>query len=177
MVIALALGLHDTDNKFKAAAPALIKAAGELTAAKDYAAAKAGVAAVTAAAASKAGGADQLKWEKCYKLGLLMKQVPLINTKLKRYVKGKRFESKADDTAGFTAVLAVIAQASLVDTHEVKNPADVEKWYAFCAEMRDLAAAANKAIRAGDKDATDAAMEKLGENCDTCHAVFHKEEK
>ncbi len=176
-VIALALGLHDKDNKYKAAAPAMIKTTQELVKVKDFDSAKKGVAAVKAAAASSEGGADKLEWKKNYSLGKMMKQVPLINTKLKRYVKGKRFKSKADDTAGYAAVLAVIGQASLVDTHMVKNPDDVEKWYKFCAEMRDTAAAINAAIRAGDKDAADAAMEKFGEGCETCHAVFHKEEK
>ncbi len=176
IVISLALGLHDKDNKYKAAAPAMMKAAQELVGVKDFDSAEKGVAAVKAAAASKAGGADKLQWKKAYSLGMLMKKVPLISTKLKRYVKGKRFKSKAEDTAGFTAVLAVIGQASLVDTHEVKNPDDMEKWYKFCAEMRDSAAAINAAIRAGDKDAADDAMKKLAENCDTCHEVFHPEE-
>src|SRR3990172_4942456 len=46
ILLALAAGLHDEDNKLKAAAPAIMKAAQELAKAKSYAAAKAGVAAV-----------------------------------------------------------------------------------------------------------------------------------
>ncbi len=40
ILIALALGLHDEDNKFKAAAPAMLKTSQELAAVKDYEAAK-----------------------------------------------------------------------------------------------------------------------------------------
>ena len=40
IVIALALGMHDQENKYKAAAPAMVKAAQDLAGAKDYAAAK-----------------------------------------------------------------------------------------------------------------------------------------
>ena len=39
-----------------------------------------------------------------------MKQVPLINTRLKLNLKGKKFKKKAKDTAGYTAVIAAIAQ-------------------------------------------------------------------
>jgi len=176
IVIALALGLHDTDNKYKEAAPALMKAAQELVEVKDYASAKKGVAAVKAAAAGEEKMTAKLEWKKAYSLGKLMKQVPLINTRLKRSLRGRRFKSKAKDTAGYTAVLAVIAQASLVDTHEVKNPSEIEKWYKFCADMRDTAATVNAAIRAGDEDAAAAAMEKLAKGCDECHEVFHPEE-
>ncbi|NQT38255.1 MAG: cytochrome c [Planctomycetes bacterium] len=174
VVIALALGLHDEDNKYKAAAPGLLKAAQALAVAKDYAAAKAGVAAVKAAAAGSAGG--ELKWEKVASLEALMEQVPRISSKLKRYIRGSRFESKADDTAGFSAVIAAIGQGALADSHEAKDDAQVQQWYGFSAEMRDAAGAVNAAIRAQDEDAATAAMERLGESCDSCHAVFHIEE-
>ena len=49
----LAAGLHDEENKFQAAAPGLMKAAQELAAAKDYAAAKAGLHGFTMALAQE----------------------------------------------------------------------------------------------------------------------------
>jgi hypothetical protein len=176
ILIALALGLHDTENKYQAAAPALFKAAGQLAAAKDYAAAKAGVAAVKAALESKAGGAAALKWEKAASLEQLMKQVPLVNTKLKRFLKGARFSKSAKETAGYTAVLATIAQGAMADTSKAKNPAQVEQWYKFSIQMRDHAAALNAAIHAHDPRAADKSMKKLAQSCDDCHDVF-KEKK
>jgi hypothetical protein len=173
ILMALALGLHDTDNKYKAAAPALFKAAGQLAAAKDYASAQAGVAAVKAALESKTGGGE-LKWEKAASLEQLMKQVPLVNTKLKRFLKGPRFIKSAKETAGYTAVLATIAQGAMADTGKAKNPAEVQQWYQFSGQMRDHAAELNAAIHAKDRDASEKAMKKLAQSCDDCHTVFHK---
>ncbi len=174
ILIALALGLHDTDNKYKAAAPALFKAAQQLASAKNYAAAKAGVAAVKAAVVAKAAGNNPLKWEKAASLEQLMKQVPLVNTKLKRYLKGSRFAKNAKDTAGYTAVLATIAQGAMADTREAKNADQIQQWYQFSGQMRDTAGAVNAAIHAKNREATDKAMKKLAQSCDDCHTVFHK---
>lgn len=176
IVIALALGLHDTDNKYKTAAPAIMKAAQGLASADDFASATKGVAAVKAAVAGKGDDPIALKWEKVASLEELMKQVPLVNTKLKRYTKkASRFKSRAKDIAGYSAVLATIAQGVMADTHEAKNPGEVEKWYNFCVQMRDAAAAVNTAIRAGDKKTSDAAMKTLAQSCEDCHEIFHPE--
>ena len=85
-------------------------------------------------------------------------------------------EKEAEKAAGYAAALAVIGQAAMADTHEVKNPADLEKWYQFCAEMRDAAGAVGNGVRAQDFAATTAAMKRLSQNCDDCHAVFRKKE-
>ncbi len=173
ILVALALGLHDTDNKYKAAAPAIVKAAQEVAQAQDHAAAKTAVENLKKAVA---GGAatGELKWEKVASLGALMKQVPMINTKLKRNL--RRFAKKAEESAADTAVLAVIAQGSMANAEETKKPNEVEKWYAFCVQMRDAASALNAAIHAGDEKKADAEMKALTKSCDDCHAVFHEEE-
>ena len=177
ILIALALGLHDEENPYKEAAPGLMKAAQELAAAKDYAAAKAGVEAVRKAAEGKGGDAAQLKWTKVASLPELMKAVPLINSRLKRNLRQTAFKRKAKDNAGDSAVLAVIAQGSMPDTSEAKNPGDAEKWYKFCLQMREASAALNKAVHDGKLDAAEAAMKNLNKSCDDCHEVFHKEAK
>jgi len=176
ILVALALGLHDTNNQYQAAAPAVIKAAQQLAAAKDFASAKAGVAAVKAAAASTDGDPSGLKWEeKAAAMEELMEAVPLIHSKLKRYLRGSRFASKADETAGSSAVLAVIAQGSMANSGDTEKPDEVEKWYAFCVQMRDASAAVNAGIRAQDEAATETAMEALDTSCEDCHKVFHAE--
>ena len=58
----------------------------------------------------------------------------------------------------------------------VKNPADMQQWYQFCAEMRDAAGAVNPAIHAGDQPAATDAMTRLAKSCEICHAVFRKDE-
>ena len=174
ILLALAAGLDDEDNQLKAAAPSLFKAAQELAKAKGFAAAKAGVAAVKKALDAAEGNPGELKWVKSASLDDLMKQVPLVNSRLKRNLRGPKFKSKAKDNAGDAATLAVIAQGSLADTSEAKSDEDVAKWYGFCVQMRDAAAALNKAVHEGNQDAADKAISALNQCCDDCHDVFHK---
>jgi hypothetical protein len=183
----LALGLHDSENQYTAAAPAMIKASQQLAAAKDYASAKAAVEAVKAAATSTGGDPSGLKWEKVASLHELMEAVPLINTKLKRYArKGReeRMKGAADELAGYAAVLAVIAQGSIANSDETEKPKEVEKWRGFCVEMRDAAAVVNKSVRTFEKEGTPeafegwmASIEGLTLSCDHCHEVFHDVEE
>ena len=87
----------------------------------------------------------------------------------------RQVQEEAKDTAGYTAVIAAIAQGSMANSSETKKPAEVEKWYGFAAAMRDDAAAVNMAIHKGDSSAATKAMQKLQQGCDNCHAVFHPE--
>ena len=75
------------------------------------------------------------------------------------------------------AVIAIIAQGTMADTHEAKTPEQEQQWQAFSVQMRDAAGAVNAAIRAQDEAAAGAAMENLQQSCEDCHAVFHKEEE
>jgi len=173
IVVALALGLHDQENKYQAPAGAVMKAAGELAATKDLASARKGVAALRDAAEGKAAAGGQLKWERVASLPELMKQVPLINTKLKRNIKPEKFPKKAKDTAGYTAVIAAIAQGSVADLSATKNPAQVPQWYKFMTAMRDDAGEVNAAVHHRNEPAAAKAMKKLAQSCEDCHAVFH----
>ncbi len=179
VVIALNLGLHDQESKYKAQAGALIKAAQQLAATKDYESAKKGVAAVKEAAEGKAPADVELKWQKVASLPELMKEVPLINTKLKRYVKGPAFKKRAKDKdpADFSATIAAIAQGTMADTSEAKDAEQVKQWYGFSAAMRDNAGAVNAAVHADDEPAAAKAMEKLTQSCEDCHKVFKPDVK
>lgn len=174
-VIALGLGLHDQDNKHKASAGSLMKSAQKLAATTDFASAKAGVEAVKKAAAGGDPAEGELKWEKVASMPALMKQVPLVNTKLKRCL--KRIERMADEGRGHAATIAVIAQGSVANVGDTQQPDEVDQWEEFCAEMRDAAAEVGAGIRAADSDQTNAAMARLGKSCDTCHEVFHPDEE
>ncbi|MEJ5341761.1 MAG: hypothetical protein WHT09_09350 [Thermogutta sp.] len=173
-VLALVLGLHDENTPYKAAAPALIKAARELSAAaaKDYASAKKALAAVEAAK-SAAGDPNGLKWEKVASLKELMEQVPLVNSRLKRNM--RRFERQAETIAMDSAVIAAIAQGSMANLDETSKPENAEQWFQFCAAMRDAAAQVNKAAKAKDAAGAEKAVAALAKTCDDCHAVFHPE--
>ncbi len=174
----LTLGLHDTENRYKAAAPTLVVDAQALAKVADYQGAADAFAELKKAASGETpakGG--KLRWEKAASLSQLMKQVPSINSALKRGLTGDEghFRELQQQSAGNSATLAAIAQTALADTHEANRPADVEKWFQYCAEMRDAAGAVNAAVHAGDQQKATEAMLGLTKSCEDCHAVFRKE--
>ncbi len=178
LLIALALGMHDQPNQYKKAAPGLIEAARGISAAESYQQAKAAVQSLKGAMNSN-GDPSKLSWQDAQAASLeaLMKEVPLVNTKMKRYLRGSRFKSKADDTAGQSAVLAVIAQGSMPLASKTEKPGEAEKWYVFCADMREAAARLNKIIHSQEESAVDQAVKDLTQSCDDCHAVFEPNAK
>jgi hypothetical protein len=173
ILLALAAGLDDQDNAYKAPAPSLLKAAQGVAQAKDYALAKAAVGELKKATESKSNP-SQLKWAKEASLPELMKAVPLINNRLKRNVRPTAFKKKTNDNGADSATLAVIAQGSIADTSQAKTPEQEKQWIAFCVDMRNASAAVNKAVRTGDAAATTKGMAALTKSCDACHEVFHQ---
>ncbi len=178
VLIALALGLHDQDNQYKKSAGAMMQAAQQLAAAEDFAVAKAAIDAAKKAAAGEGEADVELKWEKVASLPALMKKVPLISNAMKRLTKkASRLKSKAPETQGMAAVIAVIAQGSMANADETIEPNEVEKWHKYCLQMRDEAAKFNAAIRATDAKAVEHLNETLEQSCQDCHKVFHPEEE
>lgn len=170
-VLALVLGLHDENNAYKGAASELIKTSQAVAQAADYAAAKAAFAQLQAAKSAKGG--DVTGWVRVASLKALMEQVPLVNSRLKRNL--RRFDRQAESIAVDAAVIAAIAQGSMANLEETIQPSNSEKWFAYCEQMRDAAAAVNKAARAKDQAGATAAEAALAKSCDDCHAVFHPE--
>jgi cytochrome c556 len=174
VLLAVALGSSDQDNKYKANAAALLAACQKLAAATDYAATKQAVEGVAAAAKSQGPGGGEVKWAKLADLKDLMKQVPNINTKLKTNV--KRLSARAKEAGGNSAALAVIAQGSMANVSDTIKPAESKKWFANCAEMREAAAAVNAGVHARNEKAVNESMDRLQKSCEDCHDVF-KEKK
>jgi hypothetical protein len=151
-----------------------VSAAQALAKASDYASAQAGLAGVKGAIEGKSKHGPELAWnKKVASLGQLMKQVTSTDARLRRNL--RRFDRLAADNAQCAALLAVIAQAAIADTHEVKDSADLPKWYQWCGDMRDAAAGVNRAIKAKDPAAADVAAKRLMQACDDCHSVFQTE--
>ncbi|MCC7084000.1 MAG: hypothetical protein IT427_03210 [Pirellulales bacterium] len=176
-VLGLALALHDDENRLKAHAGEFVHSAQLLAKAGDFESAVAAFDELKKALSGEGSPAEKhlAAWEKVADLSQLMKQVPTINAGLKRGVSTPaRLEKSKHEAAGHAAVLAAIAQASISDTHEVKDPADLEKWYQCCAEMRDAAGQVNAAVHAGDHAKTTSAMLRLANSCDTCHQSFRR---
>jgi len=174
IVLALALGLHDSDHRLKAHAPAMLQAAQVLAATEDHEAAKTAVAKLKAAVA-EGGDGPELKWEKVASLKELMEQVPLIHASIRRRV-SRRFERNTESIAGDAATIAVIAQGTLPNTDETIEPDKPEEWKKYSLQMRDAAAELLAAAEAKDEESAKAAFEKLDQSCHDCHVVFHPEE-
>jgi hypothetical protein len=173
ILIALALGLHDTPNKYQQYAAGMVAASQQLMDAKDYASAKAALAALKAATAEPKGDPKALGWKKLAHMAPLMQQVPLIHSRIKRSM--RRFERQAASIAGDAATIAVIGEGSMYNVDETDKPDEAEKWYQYCIQMRDAAAALNRAAKAKDAKAADVALKDLAKSCDDCHTVFHPE--
>ena len=116
-----------------------------------------------------------------------MKQVPMVHNKLKLNIKADRLtkieglaeqkgkaaaEKKLKDLAGYSAVIAAIAQGAIADTSATKNADQVKLWQQFSTAMRDDAGAVNAAIHKVDPKAATNAMKKLNQSCEDCHKVF-----
>jgi hypothetical protein len=71
--------------------------------------------------------------------------------------------------------MAAIAQGSLADTHEVRDPADTGPSYELCGRWRDAAGGLNAAVHAGNLDQAKAALTSIQKCCQDCHARFRKE--
>jgi hypothetical protein len=172
--VALVLANHDSPHRLSKSAPALVGAAQKLAAANDLAAVKAALAEVQAVS-SGAPSAAEAEWIVVAPMGELMKQVTASDARLKRGL--RRLDRDPEATARHAALLGAIAQVVTVDTHEVKNPDDVGRWYELCAQMRDTAGEVNAAVKKGDKEGAEAAYARLTKSCEACHEVFRPEIK
>jgi hypothetical protein len=175
--VTLMLAHDEKQNALKPNAAAIINASQELAKAKEYEAAKVAYEklgnAVNAAPSGEQAATPQ--WGKVASMGQLMKQVVLLNNRLKRGL--RRFDRQRDELARDAAVLAAIGQAIVYDTHEVKDPEQTDNWYQLCGEMRDIAGELNAKVHAADKAGAEAALLKLAQNCDDCHKAFRTDEK
>jgi hypothetical protein len=173
-VVALlqSIGNHDGKSIYQPGSADGMTAARDLARSKDYATANKAYDALTAAIAKTEPG-EKPKWEKFASLGRMMKETAEVNGRVRRNL--KRFEKTKADSAEAAATLTAFAQATIYDTHEVKNPADLPKWYAMAVEMRDATADLSKAVQAGDEPAFKTAIDRLDKSCAACHEVFHHE--
>ncbi|HEY5316010.1 MAG TPA: cytochrome c [Pirellulales bacterium] len=100
-----------------------------------------------------------------------MSEAEVLNARLRNSL--RRFDARRlADNARAAAALAAIGQASVYDTHEVKDPQQLPDWYRLAGEMRDAAGQLNATIRAKDKPGATAALKRLDNSCKACHKIF-----
>jgi hypothetical protein len=171
--------MQDGDAPLVKAAPAMVVAAQNLVKADNYDAAKASLDALHKAADGKLDGLPTAPraWKPVAPLGLLMKQVPFIQSTLKSNVSGEKFKTKTTVSAPAAATLAAIAQATSADTSAATKPGESAQWEKLCSDMRDAAGSVDRAIHSGNADQKDKALEALKQSCTDCHAVFRNQHK
>jgi hypothetical protein len=171
IALAQVMGNHDQEHALRKAAPAVLAAAGKLAdASGEFSQAKTALAAVKQAMQSAQGG--EVSWDAVADLSLLMKQVPIVNNRLRAGVASKRFDRTIDQTAGLAATLAAIAQVSLHNTAYCSSKDEESTWARICADMRNAAAEVNAAVRKKDQATARIGLEKVVKTCDACHADF-----
>lgn len=171
IVLAQVLGNHDEQHAWRKAAPAIIAASQKLAGGIDqFASAKAALDSLKESLQSTSEG--DVKWEPVAELSQLMKQVPIVNNKLRGGVTGKRFDRMIDQNAGLAVTLAAIAHASQFDTAYCSGKEEESKWVKICADMRDAAAEVRTRVRMKDQAGAKAGLDKLVKTCDECHHAF-----
>ncbi len=174
VAIALVLECHDSPHPLKSVARRLIESATQLADhAGDFEKAKAAYDRLSELAAQDHDSSGKRgEWEPVADIAELMKAVPIINNQMRRGIQSRRFAHSAERTAVYAAALAAVAQASLVDDSYCGDEEDFAKWQKLCAEMRDGAAAAARAVRAGDQEEAKRQAANIVKTCDACHEDF-----
>ena len=161
---ALTLGMSDEESPLKKAAPAILKASEELVKTTNYAEAQKAVSAVRSAMDTTSD--EKMEWQAVGDVTLLMRKVPLLDTRLRREVK----KNRADQAV----VLAVIGQVCALDTSVAKTAEEANQWAEFSRLLRDRAAAITQQIQTKETSDLESSLDALSEACDACHEVFQK---
>lgn len=171
VVLAQVLANHDEAHARQSSAAALFSASQSLASDyEDFNAAKTAFEKVRTAWQS--GNGKAVPWEPSASLTELMKQVPIVNNKLRSGVTGRRFDRTIEPNAGFAATLAAISQASMIDMNYCSGKDEEARWAKICADMRDASATVGAAVRQKDQKGATAALARLAKTCDDCHADF-----
>jgi len=139
-------------------------------AAKDMAGAKAAVEAIqTALKGEGKVGEKEHPWNKLTGMGRMMEDLNARQAKLRRSL--RRPKNLAEDSRD-AAVMAVLALAMEVDTHEVKKPEEIPQWQTMAKDYRVLMGEVAAAMRAGKADVAQEKFNSSGQLCTSCHEKF-----
>lgn len=166
--MAQAIVEHPDKAKAKFHAADVRDAAVLLRAAKTFEDATKLFAAVKDAHAGKSAGSakPEAEWNKLTSQGRMMEEV---NTRSATIRRGLRRLQKPDETARDCTTLAILALAMEVDTHEVKDPAQLPLWKELSVKYRLEMTAMAKAVRAKDTAKATEHFTAANEACNKCH--------
>ncbi len=166
--MAQAIVEHPDKAKAKFHAADLRDAAVLLRAAKTFDDATKLFAKVKEAHAGKSAGTakPEAEWNKLTGLGRMMEEVNSRSATIRR---GLRRLQKPDETARDCSTLAILALAMEVDTHEVKDPAQLPLWKELSVKYRSEMVSMAKAVRAKDTAKANEHFVAANEACNKCH--------
>lgn len=174
--MAQAIVEHPDKAKAKFHAADLRDAAVLLRPAKTFDEAAKLFAAVKDAHAGKSAGTAKpaAEWNKLTGLGRMMEEVNSRSATIRR---GLRRLQNPDETARDCTTLAILALAMEVDTHEVKDPAQLPLWKELSVKYRSEMVAMAKAVRAKDTAKASAHFAAANEACNKCHEQIRDKDK
>lgn len=174
--MAQAIVEHPDKAKAKFHAADLRDAAVSLRAAKTFDDATKLFAVVKEAQAGKSSGSakPEAEWNKLTGLGRMMEEV---NGRLPTIRKGLRRLQKPDETARDCTTLAILALAMEVDTHEVKDKAQLPLWKELSVKYRSEMIAMAKAVRAKDIAKANEHFTAANAACNQCHEKIRDKDK
>ena len=166
--MAQAIVEHPDKAKARFHAADLRDAAVLLRAAKTFEDATKLFASVKDAHAGKSAGTakPEAEWNKLTGLGRMMEEINGRSATIRR---GLRRLQKPDETARDCTTLAILALAMEVDTHEVKDPAQLPLWKELSVKYRSEMIAMAKAVRAKDIAKATEHFTAANEACNKCH--------
>ncbi|MCA9184008.1 MAG: hypothetical protein KDA99_00265, partial [Planctomycetales bacterium] len=146
MVLSQVLAGRDDGGDWKKHHPAVIAAAGELASKSgDYAGAQAALTQLEKAIQEVTeSDADDVRAD----IAVLMKQVPIVNGRMRRGVTGRRFDRSLDEIAGTALTLAAIAEVTKNDDTYCSDDEGKAEWTKISEQMRDAAMGVHAATRA-----------------------------
>lgn len=187
-LIALALGLAESESKYKQSASNIIVAAKNLAAAKKFEDGKKEYAALKASLTNPAAGTPLAWSDKVADLTPMMKALPNLSSAVKRATDtemklNRTLDRKPQPIYSQLAALAVISQGSIPNVSETTKPEATAEWKKFCEEFRNAALQVNAVAHQFAKDKADGkdpgyadfntSFKAMSESCDHCHKVFH----
>lgn len=166
--VAQAIVEHSDKAKAKFHAADLRDAAVALRSAKTFDEATKLFAAVKEAHTGKSAGTakPEAAWNKLTSQGRMMEEVNSRSATIRR---GLRRLAKPEETARDCSTLAILALAMEVDTHEVKDPAQLPLWKELSVKYRSEMIAMSKAVRAKDTAKATEHFAAANEACNKCH--------
>ena len=174
--MAQAIVEHPDKAQAKFHAADLRDAAVLLRAAKTFDDATKLFAAVKDAHAGKSSGSAKpdAEWNKLIGLGRMMEEV---NGRSAGIRKAMRRLQKPDETARDCTTLAILALAMEVDTHEVKDKAQLPLWKELSVKYRSEMIAMAKAVRAKDTAKANEHFTAANAACSQCHEKIRDKDK